>query len=79
MKLKHARQLADMTQEEVAGYLGISRITYGKMERNPEDITLSDAKALSELFQVPFEDIFFDTNYSKTYSYKPQAPQPPKE
>lgn len=47
-----------MTQEEVAGHLGISRVTYGKMERDPELMTLSDAKALSELFGIPLEDIF---------------------
>ncbi len=58
MNIKEARQSSKMTQEEVAGYLGISRVTYGKMERDPELITLCDAKALSELFGIPLEDIF---------------------
>ena len=53
MNIKEARQSSKMTQEEVAGYLGISRVTYGKMERDPELITLCDAKALSELFGIP--------------------------
>lgn len=68
MNLKHARQLSDMTQEEVAGHLGVSRITYGKMERDPDMVTLSDAKILAELFNIPLEDIFFDSNCSETYS-----------
>lgn len=68
MNIKEARQSSNMTQEEVAGYLGISRVTYGKMERDPDLITLSDAKALSELFCIPLEDIFFSSNCNKTYS-----------
>lgn len=68
MNLKEARLNAKLTQEEVAGYLGISRITYGKMERDPDLITLSDAKALAKLFKVSVEEIFFSTNCSETYS-----------
>lgn len=68
MNIKEARQSSKMTQEEVAGYLGISRVTYGKMERDPELITLCDAKALSELFGIPLEDIFFSSDCNKNYS-----------
>ena len=68
MNIREARESSKMTQEEVAGHLGISRVTYGKMERDPELMTLSDAKALSELFGISLEDIFFSSDYSKTFS-----------
>lgn len=68
MDIVEARNNAGLTQEEVAGYLGISRVTYGKMERDPELITLGDAKMLASLFCVELEDIFFDSNCNKTYS-----------
>ena len=68
MDIREARIAAKMTQEEVAGHLGVSRVTYGKMERDPELITISDARLLSDLFMVPLEEIFFSCNCNKTYS-----------
>lgn len=68
MNISEARNKANLTQEQVAGYLGISRVTYGKMERDPELITLGDAKILASLFGVDIEDIFFDSDCNKTYS-----------
>lgn len=60
MKVVEARKQAGLTQDEVAGHLGVSRVTYGKMERNPETITLEDAKKMAALFKVSIGDIFFD-------------------
>lgn len=68
MNLKEARKKADLTQEEVAGYLGISRVTYGKMESDPELVTLGDARILAELFGVSISEIFFAGNCNKTHS-----------
>lgn len=64
MKLVEARKKARYSQEAVAGHLGISRPTYAKMESNPDTVTIEDAKKLTELFGVKFEDIFFDKNDS---------------
>lgn len=62
MKLKEAREEAQMTMEDVAGYLGITRQTYSKMESSPETIEIGEAFKLAELFNVGVDDIFFDAN-----------------
>ena len=62
MELAEARKKARYSQEAVAGYLGISRPTYAKMEANPGTVTVEDAKKLSELYDVPVADIFFGDN-----------------
>lgn len=59
MQLVEARKQKRMTQEEVAGYLGISRPTYAKMEATPEIIQIKDARKLADLFGVEVNDIFF--------------------
>lgn len=64
MELKEARKKARYTQEQVAERLGMSRITYGKLEANPDLITIEDAKKISVLFGVKVEDIFFDSDCS---------------
>ena len=64
MELKEARKNAKMTQEAVAGELGVSRPTYQKMESNPGCVTIEDAKKLSALFGVSVGDIFFSDNDS---------------
>ena len=64
MNLKEAREKERYSQQQAADYLGISRVTYGKMEANPGDITVDDAKKLAELFKVDVKEIFFSNNYS---------------
>lgn len=59
MKLEEARKAARYSKAAVAGVLGISLPTYHKMERNPETITIEDAKKLAELFGVSVSEIFF--------------------
>lgn len=68
MLLQEARKQARYSQEQVASLLGISRPTYAKMERFPEDISISDGQRLASLFGVSFEDIFFSNDYKQTYS-----------
>ena len=62
MKLVEARKQARYSQQNVADELGISRQTYIRMEKNPEDISINDAKILAEMFGVSIEDIFFTSN-----------------
>lgn len=64
MELIEARKKERYTQQQVADYLGVSRITYAKMEKNPGDITLDDARKLSTLFKVDVRDIFFPVSNS---------------
>lgn len=62
LTLKQARLLKGLTQKEVARELGVHVQTYSKMEKQPEEITIGDAKKLSEILNVSFDNIFFTTN-----------------
>ena len=64
MDLVEARKKERYTQQQVADHLGVSRPTYMRMEKNPGDITLDDAKRLAALFKVDIKDIFFTTSDS---------------
>ena len=44
MDLVDARKKARYTQEEVANLLGISRPTYARMEKSPQDISIKEAR-----------------------------------
>lgn len=60
MELREARKASNLTQAEVADHLGISRPTYIKMEKHPDEVTIADAQKLAELFGVAVDAIFFD-------------------
>lgn len=62
MRLVEARKQARYTQQHAADELGISRPTYAKMEKDPDSISIGDAKHLAEFFGVSVEDIFFSRN-----------------
>lgn len=64
--VRQARKLADLTQREVAKALGINRATYIAMEQNPEKITVPQAKAISKITEVPFDQIFFGDESTKS-------------
>lgn len=59
MDLVDARKKARYTQEEVANLLGISRPTYARMEKSPQDISIKEARNLAKIFEIPVEEIFF--------------------
>lgn len=62
MVIEEARKCAKLTQEEVAGHLGISVPTYRKMEKDPASITIDEARTLAALFGIDVSQIFFSTN-----------------
>lgn len=62
MELVDARKQARYTQQDAADELGISRITYAKMEKDPDTISIADAKRLADFFGVTVEEIFFETD-----------------
>lgn len=64
MDLIEARKKERYTQQQAADYLGISRVTYSKMEKSPGDITVEDAQKLARLFKVDVRDIFFSPDNS---------------
>lgn len=59
MNLREAREKANLTQQEVADALGVSRPTYISMEKNPDRISIDEARHLSELFGVSVDSLFF--------------------
>lgn len=62
MKLIEARKRMRYTQQEVAGILGVSTPTYINMEKDPDSVSVEDAKKLATLFRVNVNDIFFQKN-----------------
>ncbi len=64
MTLKEARKNARYSQEAVAEKLGVNRLTYAKMEKDPSIVTIDTAKKLSSLFGVGVDEIFFASNYN---------------
>lgn len=59
ISLKAARVNANLTQEEVADHLRIHVQTYRKLEDNPDTVTIGQAKKLSALLHVSYDEIFF--------------------
>lgn len=60
--LKQARLLKGLTQKEVAKKLGVHVQTYSNMERNPDDVTVGEAKLISEILGFSYDFIFFNGN-----------------
>lgn len=62
LTLKKARVIAEISQADVAKAIGVSRTTYIKLEKNPDMVTIAQARAISELFDIPYDEIFFGNN-----------------
>ena len=60
--MKMARIGKNLTQQEVADILGIHVTTYAKMEKNPEEVSIKDAKRFADIVGIPATDIFFGSN-----------------
>jgi len=59
------RKMAGFSQEELAQKLGFSRPTLIAMEKGDRDITISELKKISEIFDIPIE-ILLDEELSTT-------------
>ena len=60
MSLKAARQISGLTQKEMAEKMGVCRHTYMKYERQPSQVPVGAAKAISEITGISIDEIFFD-------------------
>ena len=60
--IRQARRLAEKTQAEMAGSLGISRDTFRKIEMFPDQATVEQAQKISALVGIPVDDLFFAHN-----------------
>lgn len=56
--IKHLREKANITQEELANRIGVSRTHMNKMENGKKKITMTNALRLAEIFNVTLNDIF---------------------
>lgn len=61
-QLKILRAKNNLSQENVANVLNITKSTYNRKENGIADFTLSEIKTLSELFNTSPTDIFFTEN-----------------
>ena len=61
-KLKELRTLKNMTQEDLADIIGVSRQTINAIEKEKFDPSLPTAFKMAALFDLKIEDIFFYTD-----------------
>lgn len=62
ISVKQARILNDMTQSRMANELGIHVQTYRKIENNPDLATIEQAKMISDITMIPYDEIFFNVD-----------------
>lgn len=63
--IRKLREDRNLTQEEIADSLGLSRQTYGLIEHGERDMTISEAKILANVFGMSLES-FLDERDVKT-------------
>lgn len=64
-KIRRLREDNNLTQAQMANYLGMSLANYGKKENNQIRFSINEAKRLSDFFGLSIEQIFFDDKFSK--------------
>ena len=57
--VKQARVLKDLTQMEMAEFMGLSRDTYRKIEANPKTATIEQAYKIAKITGIGIDQIFF--------------------
>lgn len=62
LSLKQIRLVKGKTQEDMANLLSIHVQTYRKLEENPEEITIKQAKLIATFLGVSYNDIFFGSS-----------------
>lgn len=59
LSLKQLRLIRGKTQEDMAKMLNVHVQTYRKLEENPDEITIRQAKIISGFLEISYDDIFF--------------------
>ncbi|WP_260286773.1 helix-turn-helix transcriptional regulator [Peribacillus aracenensis] len=62
LTLKQARLIKGFTQREIAKKLGVHVQTYSKMEKNPGDVTIKEAKKICDILDLSYDFIFFNVD-----------------
>jgi len=64
-KLRELRKMKNLTQDEMAKILNISRAYYGMIETGKRNPNLLLAKKIAEFHNINLEEIFFADNATK--------------
>jgi len=64
--IQEQRKKRSLTQEFLASALKISRPTYVQIEQGERDLTITEAKKLAEVFDIPFENFLEGKEDTKT-------------
>jgi transcriptional regulator with XRE-family HTH domain len=59
ISIRGARADRGLSQSQVADAMGLSVVTYGRIERSPKLITWEQAEQLSEIFGRPIHEFSF--------------------
>ncbi|WP_144506666.1 helix-turn-helix domain-containing protein [Bacillus mycoides] len=62
LTMRQARLVKGITQQEMALKLNVHVDTYRKMEKNPDEVTIGNAKKISNLLGISYDQIFFNDN-----------------
>jgi putative transcriptional regulator len=72
-RLKVYRAMHDLTQESLAGKLGVTRQTIVSIENGRYDPSIGLAFRIARLFNVRIEDVFEDVEHSGEYHGLPPS------
>ena len=64
LTLKQARLIRELTQDQMAELLNIHVQTYRKIEQNPDEATIGQAKRISKKLDLDYNEIFFGRSSS---------------
>jgi transcriptional regulator with XRE-family HTH domain len=56
-KLKMIRDLKNLSQDDVASYLGIKQNSLSRREKNPSKLKAEEAEKLAELYEISVADL----------------------
>jgi len=59
LTLKKARLVHDYSQKEMADFMGLCEDSYRRIEKNPDLATVAQAKKISYILEMPYDQIFF--------------------
>ncbi len=63
--LKSARMYRNLTQQEMADYIGVHCNTYAEWEKHPEKVRIKDAERISSVLDMPMDAIFYGPSTTK--------------
>lgn len=78
--IQKLRKKHNLTQEFIASEIDVSRPTYLQIEQGKRDLTLTEARKLAEVFEIPFETFLQEKETTKiTVQIKDQQKKRKKE